>query len=296
MITPFIKWVGGKTQIIDKVFGLFPKEIRSYHEPFLGGGSILFELINRVERGDIKVNGGMYASDSNAILIGLYKNVQSNVDELIQSLSNLVGLFERSKEGSVVNRGAKTEESGLSSDESFYYYCRYRYNSIQDPSDIEKSALFVFLNKTCFRGLYREGPNGFNVPFGHYTNPTIFNPKTIKNISGKIRNVIFSTDSFEVSCSRIEQTDFVYLDPPYAPVCSTSFVKYGKNGFGLEEHTKLFELCNRMGNKFLLSNAKVKLVIDSFDRSRFIIQEISCKRSINSKNPADTAKEVLISN
>ncbi len=158
--------------------------------------------------------------------------------------------------------------------------------------------MFIFLNKTCFRGMFRMGPNGFNVPYGNYKNPEIINKNHLEEIHNLIQNVKFECCDFSCSLINIDDNDFTYLDPPYAPEINTSFVGYTKSGFGLEQHKHLFELIHnltRENKKIMLSNSDVKLVRDNFDEKYRII-EILCKRTINSKNPNAKAKEVIIMN
>ena len=155
--------------------------------------------------------------------------------------------------------------------------------------------MFIFLNKTCFRGLYRTGPNGFNVPFGHYTNPSIIDPEHLHQVSKLIANVNFINGDFSESAKAVQSGDFVYMDPPYAPENETSFVAYTDAGFNLDAHLKLFKLSNefkKTGKLFIMSNADVNLVRDNFNG--FTIESIECKRAINSKNPGAKTQEVII--
>lgn len=295
LIKPPIKWVGGKTQIIEKILKEFPKEINNYFEIFLGGGSVLLGLLSCK---NIKILGKIYAFDLNETLIHFYKNIQTNPKELIDYTVNLVKEFNQI-EGEKVNRNPKTIEDAKTSKESFYYWVRSEYNKLSQTKKktIIGSSYFLFLNKTCFRGLYRTGPNGFNVPYGHYKNPEIINKEHIMVISSLIKNVIFQVSDFKSSIKeKYDNNDFIYLDPPYAPENNKSFVKYNEDGFDIEQHKKLFKLCNSLKTNFLMSNSDVNLVKDYFNKEVFEIETILCKRFINSKNPESKTNELLIKN
>jgi len=295
-IKPIIKWVGGKTQIIKQVIESFPTEINNYHELFLGGGSVLLALLQNVEENKIKVTGSINAYDINETLINLYINIQKKPDDVLIEIKKIISIFTDLK-GTEINRTPKTLSEAKSSQESFYYWIRSSFNKLkkEDKNSPLGTAYFIFLNKTCFRGVYREGPNGFNVPFGHYNNPEIINDDHIHSISKLIKNVNFVHSDFAKSFTYmkdINNNDFVYLDPPYAPENDKSFVGYTANGFNLEQHELLFSLCKKY--KFLMSNADVDLVKNSFTDKKYSIKIISCKRSINSKNPEAKTNEVLI--
>ena len=297
---PFLKWVGGKTQILEEVLSIFPKEINNYHEPFLGGGSVLIGLLTYIKYGKIKISGRIYTSDLNSNLIALYKNIQSNVDKLIIELNKIVNDFNNIK-GTQVNRKCCNIEEAKTSPESYYFWIRSKFNSKskEDRTSIESSAMLLFMNKTCFRGVYREGPNGFNVPFGNYKNPSIFEEQHLIYLSELIKDVIFTNCSFGITLNKVIKGDFVYMDPPYSPETDKSFVSYTIDGFNIDSHKSLFKICNVMntqGIKFLMSNSDVKLVKDSFPSSLYKTKIISCRRSINCKNPESKTNELLINN
>lgn len=254
---PFLKWVGGKTQILKEVMSQFPESIQNYYEPFLGGGSVLLEVLER----DI-VKGTIYASDLNGHLIDVYVAVQSDVEGLIAGVKKLMEV-------------PPTEE--------YYYQVRDSFN--KDPSP----AKFLYLNKTCFRGLYREGPRGFNVPYGHYKNPGILDEDQLRAVSALIKPVVFTVSSFEDVILNAKEDDFVYLDPPYVPLNATSFVGYKAGGFS--KHAELFEMCKTLSN-FLLSNADAPLVREAF--LGYQTKIVSARRAIHSKNPESRTNEVLI--
>lgn len=293
---PFLKWVGGKSQIINKIIEKFPKEIENYHELFLGGGSVLLALLSLQKENKITIKGNIYAYDINDKLINVYKNIQKNKEELFELIEKYINDYD-SINGETINRNPLTIEQAKTSKESYYYWIRSKYNNTNE-STIEHSALFMFLNKTCFRGIYREGPNGFNVPYGHYKKtPTIITKEEIDKISDLIKNVEFIPSDFTNSIINIKIGDFVYLDPPYAPETKKSFVGYTADGFNLEMHNRLFDEIRELNNKkikFIMSNAKVDLVLNNFND--FNIEEIKARRAINSKNPESTTTEVIISN
>ena len=303
---PFIKWVGGKTQIIDKISNKFPVEINNYREAFLGGGSVLLALLSYVKCGAIKVNGNIYACDVNEPLINTYKNIQTRHIELYDALQTIIRDFsdcgDPSGSDGKANRKPENILDAKVSKENYYYWIRSRYNKLclEEKKGILGSAMFIFLNKTCFRGLFRVGPNGFNVPYGHYKNPEIINKGHLEEIHNLIQGVIFECCDFTISLKDVEPNDFVYLDPPYAPENATSFVGYTEKGFGIESHNNLFTLIHNLTAakelKVLLSNADVPLVRDNFTSEQYVISQILCKRSINSKNPDAKTNEVIISN
>ena len=166
-----------------------PFVFQNYHEIFLGGGSVLLALLSYKKAGHIKITGGgtINAYDINETLISLYKNIQSKHNELYTTLKQIIDEFNSctDNEDSVLNRKPKNLEEALTKPENYYYWSREKYNKLSeiDKNGILGTALFIFLNKTCFRGLYREGPNGFNVPFGNYNNPEIINIEHIKLLS-----------------------------------------------------------------------------------------------------------------
>jgi DNA adenine methylase len=300
---PILKWVGGKTQIIDKLIAEFPIEINNYHETFLGGGSVLLTLLSYVKHGTIKIHGGIYAYDANEPLIYLYKNIQTRHNELYDILHQLIQEFRDCADGEINRKPENIQEAKIAK-ENYYYWIRRKYNKLSrdDKKDIMGSAMFIFLNKTCFRGVFRMGPNGFNVPYGHYNNPEIINKVHLEEIHHLLQNVIFECCDFTVSLSltNIEPHDFVYLDPPYAPQSnSKSFVGYTENGFNIEQHKNLFNLIHNLtdtNKKIMVSNADVNLVRENFPIEKYNILSILCKRSIHSKNPETKAKEVIIMN
>jgi len=297
---PILKWVGGKTQIIDKLITNFPVEINNYREAFLGGGSVLLTLLSYVKSGIIKIQGNIYAYDLNEPLIYIYKNIQTHHNELYDILQTIIKDFNECGNGEINRTPANIIEAKIAK-ENYYYWIRSEYNKLclNDKKSILGSAMFIFLNKTCFRGVFRIGPKGFNVPYGHYNNPEIINKEHLEEINSLIQNVVFECCDFNTSLTNVESNDFVYLDPPYAPETDTSFVGYTENGFNIENHNNLFKLIHVLtdtNKKIMLSNADVSLVRKNFTNEKYSILSILCKRSINSKNPEAKAKEVIITN
>ena len=296
---PFLKWVGGKTQIINTIMDKFPDEMNNYHEIFLGGGSVLFALLSQIKEGKKIVKNKIYAYDVNDKLISVYVDVKENKDELYKHLQTYFEKYHNIV-GSEINRKPKNEKEALTSKESYYYWVRGKFNEIEQCT--EKSAMFIFLNKTCFRGMYREGPNGFNIPYGHYKKtPAMITKDELDIVSDLIANVEFITSSFEDSLEneKIEKGDFVYLDPPYAPEKSKSFVGYVAEGFTLDSHNQLFDKIKKLDTdkenvKFVLSNSKVELVENAFQKYK--CDGVVARRAINAKNPQSKTTEVIIHN
>ena len=294
---PFIKWVGGKTQLLDNIIKKIPKEMNNYFETFLGGGAVLFAVLSLKKQGNIKVNGQVYATDVNSSLINLYRKIQSSHEELFKVIQGFIKEYDSIK----VFKGSKKpvdKVEAMTSKESYYYWLRDKYNS-EDKCSILSAALFIIINKLCFRGMYREGPNGFNVPFGHYKKtPTVITKDEIDNISNLIQEVTFIDCSFEDVFELINtESDFVYLDPPYAPENETSFVGYVADGFSKEMHENLFRKTKELdekGVRFMMSNANVDMVTNAFQE--FQIEKIVARRAINSKDPSATTKELIVCN
>lgn len=279
---PLLKWVGGKTKLLDAVLRKFPRTMRNYREPFVGGGSVLFAVLQNVARGDIVVEGAIFASDTNASLIAFYQNVQAHPIELAREIAQLSDQY---------------ASVAMQSKESLYYWIRAQYNTNSKDS-LESSAQFLFLNKTCFRGLFREGPRGFNVPFGNYVNIEFASEETLVAASEILRPVVFAVSEFAPVLAEALPRDFVYMDPPYMPESITSFVKYTAAGFPLTQHMALFTLSRDMADRgigWTMSNADVPEVRAAFINEKFSVEGIECRRAINSKNPAATAREVIIS-
>ena len=245
----------------------------------------------------IKIINKVYAYDINKSLINVYKHIQTKKDELFTHITNYINTYD-SLGGKEINRNPKTLDEAKTSKESYYYWVRNIFNTMDEKDSAEYSAIFMFLNKTCFRGMYREGPNGYNVPYGHYKKtPTIITKEELDNVSELIKNVEFIHSDFKESIKNVEEGDFVYLDPPYAPETKNSFVGYVPNGFDLNMHKSLFDEILKLDEKkvkFLMSNSRVDMVLEKF--KDYNCEDIIARRAINSKKPESTTTEVLIQN
>lgn len=298
MTKPFLKWVGGKTQILENVLALFPTHLTNYHEPFVGGGSVLLGLLTEIQEGHRTLSGTVYASDANPRLISLYKHIQSNPTALIERLR-----IYQTEYGTIqVLSGIKTPatlDQAKTSQESYYYWIRNQFNSTPDITSLDAAAMFIFLNKTGFKGIYRENKQGtFNVPFGHYKKtPVLFEEENLLAISQLIQHVVFQCQQFETSLAKAIQGDFVYLDPPYAPEQTTSFTAYQGDGFSKESHESLFRLTRELTTKqigFVMSNSDVPFVRQAFPSPPYTLYTVIARRAIHRKDPSAQTREVLI--
>jgi DNA adenine methylase len=291
VVKPLLKWIGGKTQILDVILSKFPREINTYYEPFIGGGSVLIGLL---QDPSIKINGKIIVSDKNEKLINFYNNVIHNplgIDNELKRIFTDYNSLEFIK--ILIDRNPDSFDAAMTSQESYYYYIRSRFNSLNNFKTVEASAMFLFLNKACFRGMYREGPNGFNVPFGNYKSLTYGN---IGEFSELIRNVVFLHAPYQDILNRFLslQGHFIYLDPPYVVENKTSFVSYTRDGFDENDSLVLFDTLKKTRCKWLMSNSSTPIVLESF--KDYEKESILCKRSVNSKNPGSKVFEVLIKN
>lgn len=289
MTKPILKWVGGKTQLMDAILQKFPTTIGEYHEIFVGGGSVLMALCASTA---ITVQR-MVAYDSNEALIWMYKNIQSHPEELFAEISRIASVYFSISTHKGTNKPT-TPQDALSSRESFYYWCRLEFNRV-DRKTLRTSALFIFLNKTGFRGLYREGPNGYNVPYGNYKNPAIVSRPHLLRVHALLKDVRFEHLSFEHSLARCpaRPDTFIYLDPPYVPVTKTSFTSYSYNCKGFD-HSLLFQMCRELKSSFLMSNSNTDYTLR--ECKEFTVESVQCRRRIHSTDPSSTSVEVLVWN
>ena len=265
---PIVKWVGGKRQLMFELLKNMPKNYNRYFEPFIGGGALFFELLPE----------NAYISDMNEELINLYTIVRDNVYELIEDLSR----HEVSKEYFLKIRNIDRTEK------------------YAELSDIERASRFIYLNRTCFNGMYRVNSKGeFNVPFGHYKNPRIIDENNLLNSSVLLKNTEIRHADFSEILKKVKKGDFVYLDPPYVPLSETSsFTLYTKDGFDIDMQFKLRDVCNELdslGVKFMLSNSDTKLVNDLY--ANYEIKKVFASRQINANaDGRGKITEVLVKN
>ena len=294
LVKPFVKWAGGKGSLIPQLKNFYPFEIdnikiKKYVEPFVGGGAV---LINILQKYDIKE---AYAFDINMDLINCYNVIKSKVEDLIGELDK--------KEKNFLCLDSKEREE-------YFYEIREEYNSYnlsEKDIDVKRASEFIFLNRTCFNGLYRVNKNGkFNVPCGKYKNPTICDANNLRNLSYLIRNVNFQYGDYKKSEEYIDSNTFVYFDPPYRPLSNTSrFTSYTKEDFNDEnqkELAKYYKLLDEKNAKLMLSNSNPKNTNkdDNFFEEiykGFYINEISAKRMINANAKGrGVISELLITN
>ncbi len=268
-LKPFLKWAGGKSRLLSQYKALFPEKFNNYFEPFCGSAAVFFYLKTAQSRGTFTFKNAML-SDINQELILTYQIVRDNVVELIELL--------------YLHR--------LNHDKEYYY--RIRSLNVLTLSDLERAARFIYLNKTCFNGLYRVNSNGqFNVPIGSYKHPQIFNELELKFASESLKEVTIQVDNFCKVLTHASKDDFIYLDPPYAPLSKTaSFTGYTKYPFGDSgqiELSELFKALDQKGCRVMLSNSWVDHIIDLYKDFNCI--EVQASRPINS----NTAKRGRIS-
>lgn len=300
----FLKWVGGKTQLMNQIEPYLTNHtINTYREPFLGGGSVLIHLLNMLESNKIHVND-IRVSDFNLVLINTYIQIKKNTKYVIKHLKKICGDYQAGntpkKQSGRKNLNLVETLNGAIKEEIYYYY-RDKFNKLKEKNSSKKSlmaALFIFLNKTGFRGLYRESKTGvFNVPYGNYKNPKIYDEKNLIHLSELFNKYRVKFKVCDFRDVKVKKQDFVYLDPPYYPEKATSFVSYNKSGFADIENQALVDLCkkiHRRNARFLLSNSNADYIHKKY--RKYNINTVSARRAINSKNPESTTTEVLISN
>lgn len=289
-VKPFIKWAGGKSQLLDQIRAKYPQKIKRYCEPFVGGGAVLLDILANFRPSEVLIN------DINAELINTYTQIQCNVSELVALLSAYQADYY------MMNEEQRKSE---------YSAKRERFNKLKissgDFADTEKAALFIFLNKTCFNGLYRVNRKGlFNVPIGSYKKPPICDSENLRYISKLLSGVHIQCGDYKDCADFIDDNTFVYIDPPYRPLTATaSFTSYSENEFGDKQQIELGKFVDEIsskGAKVVASNSDPKNTNENdsfFDDlySEYSIQRVSAKRMINSKATGrGNVNELLICN
>ncbi len=271
LVAPVVKWVGGKRQLLDQITPLLPKRFTSYCEPFLGGGAVFFSIQPHTA----------VVNDLNGDLILVYEVIRDDVESLIASL--------------------KTHEN---TQEHFYAVRDQDRNreAYDAMSRVEKASRLLYMNKTCYNGLFRVNNSGeFNSPYGHYKRPNIVNEPTLRAVSRYLNtgDIAFYSEDFSATLERVPKGGFVYLDPPYDPVSDTaSFTGYNRGGFDRDEQIRLKKCCDalaRRGVRFLLSNSSTPFIRELY--ANYTVTLVKARRAINSDgNKRGAIQEVLIRN
>ena len=271
-VSPFVKWAGGKRQLLAQIRERMPREYNRYYEPFIGGGAVVFDLLPE----------NALINDINEALINAYVQIRENVDSFLDSINRI--------------------DSAIGEDGKAYYYSmRNLYNMKLEKKeyDIELAALFVFLNKHCFNGLYRVNSKGlFNVPYNN-SKRVSYDEESIRMTSDYLKRVTITTGDFEDACRNAGRCDFVFLDSPYAPLNPTSFESYTKEGFTLESHERLARLYDELterGCYCMLTNHNTELIEQLYGNKGYTISVVNVKRMINSDANNRKGQEVIICN
>ena len=271
-IAPFVKWAGGKRQLLAQIKERMPEKYNNYYEPFVGGGAVTFELLP----------ANALINDINKALINAYKQIRTSPQAFIKEVNRL---------------DAQMWEDG----KEYYYSLREKYNDklLKAEYDMESAALFVFINKHCFNGLYRVNGKGlFNVPYNNSRRASI-DERVILNISEYLQEVTITDGDFEKACKDAKEGDFVFIDSPYAPLNPTSFESYTKEGFDIESHRRLARLYDELtkrGCYCMLTNHNTDLINELYGNKGYRIDVVSVKRMINSDASNRVGEEVIICN
>lgn len=271
-IVPFVKWAGGKRQLIPQIRDRMPEKYNDYYEPFVGGGAVIFDLL--------PVNA--LINDINKALINTYRTICNEPDAFLKEVNRL--------DNDMWEDGKK-----------YYYSIREHYNDklMRSEYDVELAALFVFINKHCFNGLYRVNGKGlFNVPYNNSRRVSI-DEDVIMATSEYLRGVTIKDGDFEQACKNAKKGDFVFIDSPYAPLNPTSFESYTKEGFDIESHKRLAKLYDELtarGCYCMLTNHNTELINELYGNKDYKIDVVSVKRMINSDASNRVGEEVIICN
>ena len=271
-IAPFIKWAGGKRQLLAQIRARMPESFNNYYEPFVGGGAVIFDLLPT----------SAVINDINKALVNAYRQICKASDEFLKKLNEL-------------------DEAMWEDGKEYYYSLREHYNDklMKEEFDVELAALFVFINKHCFNGLYRVNGKGlFNVPYNNSRNSSC-DEDTIRAISEYLKNVTILEGDFQAACQNAKKGDFVFFDSPYAPLNPTSFESYTKEGFDIESHKRLAELYDELTSRgcyCMLTNHNTELINELYGNKGYKMDVVSVKRMINSDATNRVGKEVIICN
>ena len=271
-IAPFVKWAGGKRQLLTQIKERMPEKYNNYFEPFVGGGAVTFALLPE----------NALINDINKALINAYRQICNAPEVFLKAIKKLDNeMWEDGKE--------------------YYYFLREHYNDklMKTEFDVELAALFVFINKHCFNGLYRVNGKGlFNVPYNNSRRVSV-DENLIMEISEYLQSVKIMDGDFEVACKEAKGGDFVFIDSPYAPLNPTSFESYTKEGFDIESHkrlAKLFDELTARGCYCMLTNHNTDLINELYGNKGYRIDIVSVKRMINSDASNRAGEEVIICN
>lgn len=271
-IAPFVKWAGGKRQLLPQIKERMPQSYNNYFEPFVGGGAVVFELLP----------ANALINDINAALINAYKIICEKPQLLIETINKL-------------------DEEMWEDGKAYYYSLRELYNDklMKSEYDVELAALFIFINKHCFNGLYRVNGKGlFNVPYNNSRRKSI-DEESIIAISDFLKSVRIIQGDFEEACRDAKEGDFIFIDSPYAPINPTSFESYTKEGFDIESHRRLANLFDDLttrGCYCMLTNHNTDLINELYGGKGYKIDVVSVKRMINSDASNRVGEEVIICN
>lgn len=271
-VTPFVKWAGGKRQLIPQIRERMPEKYNDYYEPFVGGGAVIFDLLP----------ANALINDINKALINTYRTICNESDAFLKEVNRL--------DNDMWEDGKK-----------YYYSIREHYNDklMRSEYDVELAALFVFINKHCFNGLYRVNGKGlFNVPYNNSRRVSV-DEDVIIATSEYLRGVTIIDGDFEQACKNAKKGDFVFIDSPYAPLNPTSFESYTKEGFDIESHKRLAKLYDELtarGCYCMLTNHNTELINELYGNKDYKIDVVSVKRMINSDASNRVGEEVIICN
>lgn len=271
-IIPFVKWAGGKRQLLSQIKERMPEQYNNYYEPFVGGGAVIFELLP----------ANALINDINKALINAYKQIQNIPEAFLKAVKKL-------------------DEEMWEDGKEYYYSLREHYNDklMEEEFDVELAALFVFINKHCFNGLYRVNGRGlFNVPYNNSRRASV-DENVIMETSEYLKGVTIIDGDFEVACRNAKKGDFVFIDSPYAPLNPTSFESYTKEGFDIESHKRLAKLFDELtvrGCYCMLTNHNTDLINELYSGKGYRIDLVSVKRMINSDASNRVGEEVIICN